>query len=58
MIVFLGPTALQHSTDDPFYTNTGLWCWIAANYPAERLWLEYIWVSMTSSLRLTYIRLS
>jgi hypothetical protein len=27
-----------------YWGNTGMWCWISDDFPAERLWLEYYWL--------------
>ncbi|KAJ8508049.1 hypothetical protein ONZ45_g9638 [Pleurotus djamor] len=38
------PAGLHQNSDQPYYTNTGYWCWISDKYPSERIGLEYLWL--------------
>jgi len=41
-ILLIGPAGLNTERRGPFYGISGYWCWIADNYPTERLTLDYM----------------
>ncbi|KAF4564748.1 hypothetical protein EYR40_010920 [Pleurotus pulmonarius] len=38
------PAGLHQTSDAPYYSNTGYWCWISETYSRERIGLEYFWL--------------
>jgi len=40
-IVLVGPATIQKSQIGPYFGVSGLWCWIAKEYPLPRFYLEY-----------------
>ena len=43
-VVISGPGAIQTPDRGPYFGISGFWCWIADNYPAERIALEYLFM--------------
>lgn len=41
-VVLAGPAALNTTKHGPFFGISGYWCWIAENYPTERITLDYL----------------
>jgi len=48
-VVTIGPLAIQKKALGPYFGPSGFWCWIAAQYPTERIFLEYM-LEWTSAL--------
>jgi hypothetical protein len=41
MFVMAGPAVVENSQKGPYFGVSGLWCWITAEYPMSRFFLEY-----------------
>jgi len=49
-IDMFGPVVLQKQSQGPFFGISGYWCWITAEYPHARIFLEYIFMFMSAFL--------
>ncbi|KAI0629246.1 hypothetical protein C8Q77DRAFT_1065995 [Trametes polyzona] len=49
-IVSTGPGAIQKVERGPFYAISGYWCWIADEYPTERITLDYMIMFLSALL--------
>ncbi|KAH9852137.1 hypothetical protein C2E23DRAFT_827684 [Lenzites betulinus] len=49
-IVSAGPGLVQKVDHGPFYAISGYWCWIADDYPTERITMDYMIMFLSAAL--------
>lgn len=48
ILVLIGPMGVETAERGRFFDDVGFWCWISSDYQAERLYLHYLWLFISS----------